>query len=105
MRLEKLTPEELAIVDNPTDFLYLEIIKGMDVDEMKSFDAMVPNEQEHYMRNQREWIQTERFLIGQRNGCEASSKDLLDDFEKCHNGERFRVFYCLKFPHMVSRRE
>ena len=108
MKIKKLTDTELAIVDNLSDIVYLETIKGMNCDEMKSFDCYVPKDMRHYLRKQTEWISTERNLIGSRKGCscyEINDEELLEDFNRCHNGERFKVFYCLKFPELVERKD
>ena len=105
MKVERLTENEIKIVDNPEDIIYLEIIKGMSPEEKSSFDCYRPKSIEHYNRKQREWVAREIYLIGHRpgHGEKVSSSELLEDIETYHNGLRFKVFYTLKYPGLVER--
>lgn len=108
MRPEPLTQEEISVVTNPDagDLILLEVIKGMTLEEMRSFDAYTPIYKQHYKDIQMSWLSTEKHLLYERpcNLHREVPEDLLiEDFEKCHNGERFRVFYVLKYPNMVRR--
>ncbi len=109
MKPERLTAEELKIVDNPEDILYLEIIKGMSLDEMKNFDCYKPKHMDHYLRKQKNWIDREMHLIKTRSGHpENLSHDelqgeLAEDMENHHTGNRFKVWYVLKYPSLVER--
>jgi len=111
MKLVKLTAEELAILGDSSDILYLEMIKGMSLDEMKEYDQYVPRDMGHFTQMQNEWLGTEMHLIVHRpNSGPSLTQDelrllLVDDFNACHNGERFKVFYCLKFPNRVKRKD
>jgi len=104
---QKLTPEELSFVTDKTDVIYLEIIKGMSLDELNSFNIYTPKDLLHYGKIQISWLQTEKHLIKNREGHdgEVSEEELISDMLHYHNGERFRVFYVLKYPNMVRRIE
>lgn len=108
MKPEALCQEEIAVVTNPEagDLILLEIIKGMSVEEMRAFDVYTPIYKQHYIDIQLGWLTTEKHLLYERPcNChnEVPEELLIEDFEKCHNGERFRVFYVLKYPAMVKR--
>ena len=108
MSPEKLTEEEVNVVTNPEagDLILLEIIKGMTLEEMRSFDVYTAKYKQHYKDIQMSWLCTEKHLLYERPcNChrEVPEELLIEDFEKCHNGERFRVFYVLKYPGMVKR--
>lgn len=108
MKPEPLTTEEISVVTNPEagDLILLEIIKGMDLDEMRAFDAYKPLYRKHYDDIQISWLTTEKHLLYERpcnHHHEVPEELLIEDMEKCHNAERFRVFYVLKYPGMVKR--
>lgn len=108
MKPTKLTEEEVRVVTNPDagDIILLEIIKGMCVQEMRAFDVYRPIYPKHYANIQVGWLTTEKHLLYERPcNCHQDIPEelLIEDFEKCHNGERFRVFYVLKYPDMVER--
>ena len=109
MRPEKLTEEELGVVSSDAgDLIILEIVKGMCVEEMRSFDVYAPKYMKHYTDVQVSWLNAEKHLLKNRPcNCqkEVPEELLIEDFEKCHNGERFKVFYVLKYPSMVKRTE
>lgn len=103
-----LSKEEIEVITNPEvgDLILLEIIKGMNITEMRSFDVYKPTCMKHYTNIQISWLTTEKYLLFNRPcNCkhEVPEELLIEDFEKCHNGERFRTFYVLKFPSMVER--
>lgn len=105
MKPQPLSSEESSLVSDSSDMVLLEIIKGMSLQELKSFDIYKPNNLTHYNNIQCKWLYVEKHLIGHRNGTfkEVSEEELIDDLYKCNNGERFRVFYVLKYPNMVTR--
>lgn len=106
MKIVPLTDAELAIViDDSGDKIFLEIIKGMSHEELREFDVYCPKNLKHYNTIQTEWIKTERYLIEHRGGNwhDVSEIELIDDMTNHRNGERFRVFYVLKYPALVKR--
>jgi hypothetical protein len=108
MKPTRLTEDEINVVTNPDagDFILLEIIKGMSLKEMQTFDVYHPKYMQHYKDIQLTWLNTEKHLLYERpcnEHHEVPEELLIEDFEKCHNGERFRVFYVLKYPEMVER--
>ncbi|GEM_PF-6409096 len=111
MEVQRLTEDELRIVDNPEDVPYLEMIKGMSLLEMDSFKCYRPRYLEHYNRKQNDWLAREMHLIRARPGHpdnlshDALQQELVDDMVASHNGQRFKVWYVLKYPGFVERIE
>lgn len=105
MKPEPLTEEEESLIKDDGDIILLEIIKGMSLKELRHFDIYKPDDMSHYCEIQCRWLHTEKHLLCHRNGKEReiTEKELIDDICKCHNGERFRVFYVLKYPKRVTR--
>jgi hypothetical protein len=56
----------------------------------------------HYMTLQREWLNTSQYLTGINLNRKPGELEILNDWEKHSNSERFRVFYILKHPHKIS---
>ena len=102
MRRVKLTREELGILSDDSDVAILETIKGMTLYEMRLFDFYSPTDLKHFNRIQRDWISTEKYLLSCRNSSEADNYSLITDFNLNHIGERFHVFYTLKYPDKVE---
>jgi hypothetical protein len=105
MKPTKLTNEEKAFVDDKGDLVILEIIKGMSLEELRSFDIYTPKNMKHYSSLQVNWLKTEEHLIKNRQDHvgEVSELELIEDICKHHNGERYKVFYVLKYPDRVQR--
>jgi len=105
MKPVRLTRQEKAVIHDPNHNLYYEVIKGMSIEEMLEFDNYIPNNLKHYNGLQVLWLQDEQHLIAQRNGHPCKESELLDDIQLNHNSERFRVYYCFCYPHLVHRRD
>lgn len=103
MKPQQLTLEERAVIEFEKNVPYFQIIKGMSLDELRSFDCYKPIDLKHYVTRQKDWLSQEKYLIGKRLGHnrKVTDEDLLKDFEHYHNGERFRVFYVLTHPDKV----
>jgi hypothetical protein len=100
-----LSKEEESFVTDSGDKIILEIIKGMSLEELREFDIYKAKSLKHYNDMQCTWLHTERHLIGHREGHkdEVSVEELIEDIHLHNNGERFRVFYVLKYPTRVER--
>jgi hypothetical protein len=105
MKPTELREDEKVFVYDDGDRVFLEIIKGMSLEELRSFDIYGPRDVRHYNNIQLTWLTTEKHFIQNRAGHigEVSNAELLEDIDKYHNAERFRVFYVLKYPNMVKR--
>jgi len=106
MRLVRLTEEEKRILTCPEkEMLVFEMIKGMSMGELISFDCYVPKDLIHYNEIQGYWLQTEKGLIEGRLHHKPNDLELIEDAEKNHNFERFHVWYCLIHPDLVKRED
>ncbi len=99
-----LSREERAILDSESETL-LEIIKGMGIEELTSFDHFEALDRRHYDAKQIEWLRKERYLVGAREHHEPSEMELIDDVMRHHNGERFRAYYVMRFPNKVRHKD
>ena len=83
----------------------LERIKGMNSQELKSFDSYHPIDLTHYNKIQLEWVASEKYLIAHRPGHtgEVTPLELIQDMQINKNGERFRAFYVIKYPDRVKK--
>jgi hypothetical protein len=105
MKPTPLTQEEQRIVHNEDELVYLEIIKGMSIEELKHFDIYKPTNLGHYLLVQKTWLETERYLILQRVKKDISELELIADAEQNHNFERFKVWYVFHHPDKIRRVE
>lgn len=56
----------------------------------------------HYMALQVKWVEEERYFVGQKLGHNPTDIELLNDWVKHKNPQRFRAFYVLKYPKKVK---
>lgn len=105
MNLVQLTDEEIAVLDDKSDIPLLEMIKGMECEELQQFDVYLPKFLDHYLFVQEKWLEKERYLISRRPGHppEVDELELIADLEKHQNALRYKVWYVFKFPGMVER--
>ena len=105
MTYVSLTDEEKRILNNHEDMPILERIKGMNSQELKSFDSYHPIDLTHYNKIQLEWVASEKYLIAHRPGHtgEVTPLELIQDMQINKNGERFRAFYVIKYPDRVKK--
>ena len=105
MKPQELSDEEGSFITEYGDRIILEIIKGMSLEELREFDIYKAKDMTHYCWIQGLWLTAEKFLISQRFNPprEVSESELINDMMLHNNGERFRVFYVLKYPENVER--
>ena len=106
MNLEqKLNEEELALIHDSKDIVYLELIKGCSYDELKEFDKYGPINLSQYNKKQIEWYETDKYLLGKNLNHDPTTSEALTDYcDTTHNALRYRALYVLKYPHMVERK-
>lgn len=104
MKPIRLTEEEKSILACASDEIYLEIIKGLEEDgSLKNFDCYIPCDLKHYDSLQEYWLGREKDFMSEKMERSPSDLELIQDAEKNHNFERFRVWYVLSFPEKVKR--
>lgn len=102
MKLEKLTENENRLIHNPKDKIYIRIIKGCSIEELKEFDKCKPINLNHYNSKQLDWIKTDKYFLREKLHHEPSELELITDLQKSHLMNRYKAFYVLKYPHMVD---
>ena len=103
MKPEPLTLEEMAVIHDPKDMIYFEIIKGCSYDELKGFDVYVASNMKHYIQTQLPWLAEDKYLLGMQLQHQPSGVEFAEYLEQTHECIRFKAFYVLKYPHMVVR--
>ena len=97
-----LSEDELRMVQHPEDIPFLEIIKGMSQEELRSFDNYLLSDVMDYNRMQTEWVKTQTWLLGHKLDREPSVHDLVREMGETRSPLRFRAFYVLKHPDRVT---
>jgi hypothetical protein len=97
-----LSDDELRIVRNPEDIPFLEMIKGMSMEELRAFDRYLLRDVMDYNRMQSEWVKTQTWLLGHKLQREPSVHDLVHEMGESASPLRFRAFYVMKHPDRVT---
>ena len=66
MKPKVLNDEESSLVFESGDEVFLEIINGMNLLELRSFDIYSPNDLMHYNSIQCSWLHAEKHLLSNR---------------------------------------
>lgn len=112
--LENLSPEDRGVIENGRvrsldemrrDEIILAMIAKMIREEPErraKFDCYTPKKEyaAHCIDLQKQWIETERGLLGGTNDTGV----LIRDMNKYCNAERFRAFYTIKYPSRSQQR-
>lgn len=96
-----LTPAELTILGDAGDALIVARIKRMPNRRLARFDRLVPAgppEQRQFQTLQLQWLRDEEYLLGTRLGRRPTQRELVSDFSRHQNGQRFRAYFTLKYP-------
>lgn len=96
-----LTPDELRVLGDPDDALIVARIKRMPPGRLARFDRLVPagpHEQRLFRTLQLQWLRDEEYLLGTRLGRRPTQRELVSDFARHRNGQRFRAYFALKYP-------
>jgi hypothetical protein len=103
MGVATLTSEERAIITTPEDLPILQEIKSMTLEELNQFNCYLPLDCKHYIALEKQWLETERYLIANRPGHppEVSEEELIFDIRETRLAERFRAWYYMRFPNKV----
>jgi hypothetical protein len=100
-----LTADELRVIADRRDALFIARIKRMPHRKLARFDGFIPRDatdQRFYCAIQRQWLRDEEYLLGTRLGRSPTPKELFIDFMNNHNGLRFRAYFAMKYPGRVK---
>ena len=96
-----LTPEEENLISDKSDIPILNDIKNMSKEEMESYSKYRIVDFKHYMKIQKVWLETEKWLLGIKVNHAPSESEFVEDPYLVSNATRYRVFYVLKYPDKV----
>ena len=96
----RITEEENLISDK-SDIPILNDIKNMSKEEMESYSKYRIVDFKHYMKIQKVWLETEKWLLGIKVNHAPSESEFVEDPYLVSNATRYRVFYVLKYPDKV----
>lgn len=102
-----LKPQEIALITDPENILYIARVKRLTPERLAEFDQYVwknPATRKKYMREQREWLNQERYFLGQKLGHFPDDGELAADFIEKNLGQYFRAYYTLKYPERMRKR-
>lgn len=105
MKRTKLSEAELGILEDYSDVPILEMIKAMSLEEMRIYDCYRPMCMRDFVNLQMDWLEKEKYLVGTHKYHSPSDLELICDIQRYNNGERFRVFYVLKYHYKVIKIE
>ena len=92
-----LSGQDLAVVHSPEDYLVVALIHHMPSERLKKVEDMyLVLDFAHFMRQQRPWLNDERWFLGLNLHHEPTSLELVEDFNGRELGSKFRVYYVLK---------
>lgn len=106
--MENLTPDQIAVIDSyaledPMEYLLEAKVNKILRDESlrEKFDDMIKLDYGHYHGLQIAWIQRENHLLERKYGRKVTTSEFTADFWKNTNGDRFKIYYCLKYSTKV----
>jgi hypothetical protein len=102
-----LTAAELAVISDLSDALILARIKRMPPRRLRRFDDLVPvghAQVKAYQALQLRWLRDEEYLLSTRLGRQPTARELFVDFTTHHNGQRFRAYFAMKYPHSMKHK-
>ena len=109
-----LSESDLQSIDNTRgmtqeDYIFVARAKRIVEVEKKQqlrdkYDPMRRADPHHYNTLERYWLEHEEIALKKRLGREPTAREFAEDFEENKNGERFKIFYCLKFPEKVEKK-
>jgi hypothetical protein len=99
---EGLTKEERGVLD-PRDTWVVSYVNELPFkDLVRIGNCFRAIDMKHYMRLQKGWFETEKFLLGGRINRNPEDLELLNDAQEHRNMERYRLCYVLEYPHKVA---
>lgn len=79
------------------DSLILEMIDAMDEESLLTFDALIPDDLDHYLVLQRKWVCDARHFLKENTKREPCDLEVIADINRTKTFERFCVYYAIKY--------
>lgn len=100
-----LTLGDVKITNNPSDVLVLSFIDSFPPEKQSRVGySFVPRDLKEFNRMQTSWIEVERYFLGIKVNHNPCNDELVEDFRRTHNPERFRLYFVLTRPDKVKIR-
>lgn len=102
-----LSPGEVDVIRNNEDILYVARAKRKTDEELDRYDQFTWTTKVNrakYMREQRDWLNTEKYLLGLQQQRDPSPGDLAGDFIARQLGQFYRAFYVIKYPERMRKK-
>ncbi|MBN1403578.1 MAG: hypothetical protein JW942_03805 [Opitutales bacterium] len=80
----------------------LDRVDALSPDELLSFKQVCPVDLKHYMFVQRAWIEEDIYYLGCELCCKPSASQIAERILTGRQSRRFRAYYALRYPDMVS---
>lgn len=77
-------------------------IDSLSYDKLLEYSHFYPQDLRHYLIKQREWLQDEKYYLGIKLNHNPTEIEFEKDLQETKNAERFRAFYCLKYPDKIK---
>lgn len=78
-------------------------IDSLSYDKLLEYSNFYPQDLRHYIIIQKKWMQDEVYYLGIKLGHNPSSSEFEKDLQETKNAERFRAFYCLRYPEKIKK--
>ena len=81
----------------------IQTIDSLSYEQLLEYSVFYPQDLRHYLSIQRKWLQDELYYLGLKLNHNPTPKEFDLDLIETKNTERFRAFYCLKYPDKVQK--
>ena len=106
-----LGEEHLQAIDNTRGLRELDYLLIAETEEImqdprqvKKFQDYRKLDEYHYTTTEQPWVEHEENALAVTLHRRPTGHEMLEDFEAHHNGERYRIWYGLRFPDKIERK-
>ncbi|MEK6928369.1 MAG: hypothetical protein AABW65_00225 [Nanoarchaeota archaeon] len=101
-----LSPEHRAMISDKNDRWKVAFIDNIPYYVQKeigyAFGVSDEESRKHYATMCSVWLHGEKYFLGEHLKREPTPLEIVNDVERFHIGERFRLFYILQFPEKMK---
>ena len=80
----------------------MELIDTFDSRQLEQYSNFHPIYLRHYAQIQKRWLEDSTYFLGIDLGHQPSPGEIADKILKTNHSQRFRAYYALSFPHLVT---
>jgi len=78
------------------------MVDSLDDLQLRTFSAFYPKDLKHYVASQEKWLRDSTYFLGIDLGRRPSPGEIADKILNSHDSQRFRAYYALCHPELVS---